>query len=177
MLVRRSTIALFLAFLAFVACGGDTPETPTVVATPTPTPSPTAPPTPSIKSCTVPEMEDCGRFQGCCTKGGNIAWETEIEQSMAELEKRHPDWFHEDGSIDVEEVEYTAELAKIITEMHGICAKGGGIRVGSISRDEVGMKSDNNRSQNVDVLIGVSSSIGGSVPGIVGVYVCRPASF
>jgi hypothetical protein len=119
-------------------------------------------------------MEDCGRFQGCCTKGGNIAWETEIEQSMAELEKRHPDWFHEDGSIDVEEVEYTAELAKIITEMHGICAKGGGIRVGSISRDEVGMKVDNNRSQNVDVLIGVP---GGSVPGIVGVYVCRPASF
>ena len=169
----RSLSPYVLAVL-LAACGGDQPVTPTVVATPTPTPSPTAPPTPTIKTCTVPENPDCGRFQGCCTQGGNIAWETEIEQSMAELEKRHPDWFNEDGSVDVEEVEYTAELAKIITEMHGICAKGGGIRVGSISRDEVGMKSDNNRSQNVDVLIGVP---GGSVPGIVGVYVCRPASF
>jgi hypothetical protein len=93
---------------------------------------------------------------------------------MAELERRHKDWFNEDGTVDVEEVEYTAELAKIITEMHGICAKGGGIRVGSISRDEVGMKTDNNRSQNVDVLISTSK---GLLPGIAGVYVCRPASF
>jgi hypothetical protein len=168
------SLSPYVIAVALAACSAEQPAAPTVVATPTPTPSPTAPPTPTIKTCTVPDMEDCGRFQGCCTKGGNIAWETEIEQSMAELEKRHPDWFHEDGSIDVEEVEYTAELAKIITEMHGICAKGGGIRVGSISRDEVGMKVDNNRSQNVDVLIGVP---GGSVPGIVGVYVCRPASF
>jgi hypothetical protein len=171
-LARRSLAIIGLALLAFGACS-DPPATPTVVATPTPTPVPTPIPTPAIKTCTVPENPDCGR-SGCCTRGGNIAWETEIEQAQAELEKRHPDWFDGDGRIEVEEVEYTAELAKIITEMFGICAKGGGIRQGSISRDEVGMKSDNNRSQNVDVLIGVN---GGSVPGIAGVYVCRPASF
>jgi hypothetical protein len=158
---------------ALAACGDKQPVTPTVVATPTPTPAPTAEPTPSTKSCLLPENDDCGR-SGCCTKGGNIAYESELEQSMAELEKRHPDWFNDDGTIDVEEVEYTAELAKIITEMHGICAKGGGIRFGSISRDEVGMKSDNSRSQNVDVLLSTRT---GSVPAIVGVYVCRPASF
>ena len=173
-LVRRSSAAVCLTLLAFIACGGDEPVAPTVVATPTPTPSPTAPPTPSIKTCTVPDMDDCGRYFGCCTEGGNIAWEKEIEESQAELEKRHPDWFNEDGTIDVDEVEYTAELAKIITEMHGICAKGGGIRVGSISRDEVGMKSTNDRSQNVDVLLGTRN---GDLPAIVGVYVCRPASF
>jgi hypothetical protein len=134
---------------------------------------PTPVPTPVAKTCLIPENDDCGR-SGCCTAGGNIAYEAELEQSMAELERRHKDWFNEDGTVDVEEVEYTAELAKIITEMHGICAKGGGIRVGSISRDEVGMKTDNNRSQNVDVLISTSK---GLLPGIAGVYVCRPASF
>ena len=164
----------YLLAVALVACGDKQPTTPTVVATPTPTPVPTPVPTPAIKTCTVPENPDCGRFGGCCTKGGNIAWVEEIEKAQAELEKRHPDWINNDGTIDVEEVEYTAELAKIITEMFGICAKGGGIRQGSISRDEVGMKSDNSRSQNVDVLIGTNR---GSVPGIVDVYVCRPASF
>ena len=172
--MRFGSLWPYVLAVALVACGDKQPAAPTVVATPTPTPVPTPVPTPAIKTCNVPENPDCGRFLGCCTAGGNIAWETEIEQSQAELEKRHPDWFNEDGTIDVEEVEYTAELAKIITEMHGICAKGGGIRVGSISRDEVGMKSDNTRSQNVDVLIGVP---GGTVPGVVGAWVCRPASF
>lgn len=168
----RSFSPYFLA-VALAACGDKEPVTPTVVATPTPTPAPTAVPTPSIKTCTLPENDDCGRA-GCCTKGGNIAFETEIEAAQAALARRYPDFFNEDGTIDVEEVEYTAALAKQITEMFGICAKGGGIRQGSISRDEVAMKTDNNRSQNVDVLIGTSK---GNVPGIVGVYVCRPASF
>lgn len=162
----------YLLALALAACADKEPAAPTVVATPTPTPAPTAVPTPSIKTCTLPANDDCGR-SGCCAPG-NFAWETEIEQAQEELEKRHPDWFNDDGTIDVEEVEYTAELAKIITEMFGICAKGGGIRFGSISRDEVAMKTDNNRSQNVDVLIGTNK---GNVPGIVGAYVCRPASF
>jgi len=164
----------YLLAVALAACGDQPPANPTVVATPTPTPTPAPTPTPiAIKTCTLPENDDCGRA-GCCTAGGNIAFEPELEQAMVALERRHPDWFNADGTIDVEEVEYTAELARLITEMFGICAKGGGIRFGSISRDEVAMKSDNNRSQNVDVLIGTSK---GSVPGIVGVYVCRPASF
>jgi hypothetical protein len=90
---------------------------------------------------------------------------------MEALQKRHPDWFNDDGSIDVDEVEYTAELAKLITEMFGICAKGGGIRFGSISRDEVAMKVDNDRSQNVDVIRSDGQ------PMVIGTYVCRPASF
>jgi hypothetical protein len=160
--------------VALAACGDkQQPVTPTVVATPTPTPAPTAEPTPSIKTCLVEENGDCAR-SGCCRRGGTIANESELEQSMAELKERHPDWFNADGTLDVDEGEYTTELAKILTETHGICAKAGGERFGSISRDEVGMKTDNSRSQNVDVLLATRS---GNVPTIVGVWVCTPASF
>ena len=165
----RSVSPYFFA-IALAACADKQPVTPTVVATPTPTPAPTAVPTPSIKTCTLPENDDCGR-SGCCRQGGDIENQDKLEQAMEALKKRHPDWFNDDGSIDVEEVEYTAELAKQITEMFGICAKGGGIRFGSISRDEVAMKVDNNRSQNVDVIRSDGQ------PMVIGVYVCRPASF
>jgi hypothetical protein len=171
--MRIRSLSPYLLAVVLAACADKEPATPTVVATPTPTPTPapTAVPTPSIKTCDLPANDDCGR-SGCCRAGGEILFEREIELAMAALEKRYPEYFNEDGSLDIEEVEYTAALATQLTEMFGICAKGGGIRQGSISRDEVAMKVDNNRSQNVDVIIGSNNT-----PGIIGVYVCRPASF
>ncbi len=167
------TLSPYLLAVGLAACADKEPVVPTVLATPTPTPtpSPTAVPTPSVKSCTVPENDDCAR-SGCCRKGGTIEFEDKITEAMAALEKRYPEFFNEDGSLDIEEVEYTAALATQITEMFGICAKGGGARFGSISRDEVAMKIDNDRSQNVDVIRGSDNR-----PMIIGVYVCRPASF
>lgn len=167
------TLSPYLLAAGLAACADKEPVVPTAVATPTPTPtpSPTAVPTPSVKSCAVPESDDCAR-SGCCQRGGEVLFVAEIEQAQEALKRRYPEYFNDDGSLDVEEVEYTAALATQITEMFGICAKGGGIRFGSISRDEVAMKIDNTRSQNVDVIRGSDN-----MPMIVNVYVCRPASF
>jgi hypothetical protein len=172
-LVRRTSAITTLALLSFGACS-DTPNTPTVVATPTPTPTPTpAPtptPTPAIKTCTIEPNGDCGN-SGCCRRGGDIQFEAEIEAAMVALEKSDPDLFESDGSLAVDEEEYTAALAKKITEMTGLCARGGG-RPTTISKDEVAVKRDNNMSQNVDVILGSTNS-----PAIIGAYTCRPASF
>ena len=174
MILARRTFALIgLALLSFGACS-DTPGTPTVVATPTPTPTPvptpTPTPSPTIRSCTVPENGDCGN-SGCCRRGGEILFETEIENAMAALERSNPDLFEDDGSLAVDEEEYTAALAKKITEMTGICCRGGG-RPTTISKDEVACKRDNTLSQNTDVILGSTNS-----PAVIGVYTCRPASF
>jgi hypothetical protein len=138
--------------------------------TPTPTPSPTAPPTPSIKTCTVPENGDCGN-SGCCRQGGALMFEAEIEAGMAALRRSDPDLFESDGSLAVDEEEYTDKLAKKITEMTGICCRGGG-RPTTISKDEVACKRDNNLSQNTDVILGSTNT-----PAIINVWTCRPASF
>ena len=97
-------------------------------------------------------------------------FEAEIEAGMRALERSNPELF-DDGEIAVSEEEYTAALAKKITEMTGICCRGGG-RPTTISKDEVACKRDNNLSQNTDVIIGSTNT-----PAIVGVYTCRPASF
>lgn len=98
-------------------------------------------------------------------------FEAEIEAAMAALERSSPDLFKPNGSLAVDEEEYTDALAKKITEMTGICCRGGG-RPTSISRDEVACKRDNNLSQNTDVILGSTNS-----PAIIGVWTCRPASF
>ena len=171
MLLRRPFPLAALALLAFVSCSDDPPAAPTVVATPTPTPTPTPAPTPTpVMTCNVPENGDCGN-SGCCTRGGTLQFEAEIEAAMTALERSSPHLFESDGSLAVDEVEYTAALAKKITEMTGLCARGGG-RPTTISRDEVAVKRNNNLSQNVDVILGSTNT-----PAIIGVYTCRPASF
>lgn len=171
MLLRRPFAPAALALLAFVSCSDTEPAAPTVVATPTPTPTPTPAPTPTpVMTCNVPANDDCGR-SGCCTQGGTLQFEAEIEAAQAALEHSSPDLFNPNGSLRVSEEEYTAALAKKITEMTGLCARGGG-RPTSISRDEVAVKRNNNMSQNVDVILGATNT-----PHIGGIYTCRPASF
>lgn len=117
-------------------------------------------------------MDDCGK-SGCCKKGGDELFTREIETAQDELKRRKPQLFNPNGSLTVEEEEYTHELAKVITEMFGLCATGGNVHQGgSISKDEVAIKRDNNLSQNTDVIAGFNNS-----PYVGGVYTCRPASF
>ena len=174
-LVRSPLALLTLAFLVLPSCGDKTtPGGPTAAATPTPapTPAPTPTPTPSptIRTCNLSANDDCGN-SGCCRQGGTLEFEGEIEAAQAELRRSSPDLFNPNGSLAVDEVTYTAALAKKITEMTGLCARGGG-RPTSISRDEVAVKRDNNMSQNVDVILGANNT-----PYVGGVYTCRPASF
>lgn len=169
-LVIRSLFIAVSALLASASCSEKAPATPTVVATPTPTPTPTPVPSPTIRSCTLTANDDCGR-SGCCRQGGTPLFEDEIAAAQKALERSSPEMFHSNGSLDVSEEEYTAALAKKITEMTGICCRGGG-RPTSISRDEVACKRDNNVSQNTDVILGANNT-----PYVGGVYTCRPASF
>jgi len=170
-LVRRPLAVATLALIGFASCSDKQPSTPTVVATPTPTPTPVPTPTatPRITTCTLPENDDCG--SRCCTKGGTELFTAEIEAAQDALERSSPDLFEDDGSLAVDEEVYTAALAKKITEMTGICCRGGG-RPTSISKDEVACKRNNNVSQNTDVILGSNNS-----PFVGGVYTCRPASF
>jgi hypothetical protein len=94
-----------------------------------------------------------------------------INDAQADLERTRRDLFNPNGSLAVDEVTYTRILAEKITAMTGICAVGGG-QGSSRSKDEVGLKRDNNQSTNVDVIIGSSNT-----PDILGVYNCRPAAF
>ncbi len=144
--------------------GGAT-STPTPTATPTPTPTAT----PTALKCELPERPDCGA--SCCFEGGGNPYVTAIDNAQADLERTRKDIFNSDGSLKVDEVTYTNILAAKITEMTGICAIGGG-QGSSRSKDEVGLKRDNNSSTNVDVIIGSTHS-----PAILGVYTCRPAAF
>lgn len=165
--------------LALASCGEGTttatPSSPTgsssgaVTTTPTPTPAPTPTATPTALKCELPERPDCGA--SCCFEGGGNPYVTAIDNAQAELERTRKDIFNSDGSLKVDEVTYTNILAEKITAMTGICAIGGG-QGSSRSKDEVGLKRDNNSSTNVDVIIGSTHT-----PAILGVYTCRPAAF
>jgi hypothetical protein len=170
---------LFVSVIAMLgACSSDDAEPPPtgVAPTPTPTPVPTPEPTPVAKSCTLEPREDCGD-DGCCRKGGDNRFDAQIAEAQAAVVVDHPDWFRTNGSLRVGTEEYTAAVAAKITELHGLCTRGGdGLNPKqgghSISSDEVGIKADNGLSQNVDVVIGSSNK-----PAILGRWTCQPASF
>lgn len=172
--LRGTTVAVFLGSLAHLGCDGDAPSTPSgpvVSASPTPTPAPTPTPTPAARTCTLTPMDDCGR-SGCCVRGGPAAqFDEEISVAQEALLVSSPDLFNPNGSLAVDEVTYTNALAAKITQLFGLCARGGGGGT-SISRDEVAVKRDNNLSQNYDVILGA-----GNRPYIGEHYSCRPASF
>jgi hypothetical protein len=167
--------------LSLSSCGDGVPPsgpsggsggTPTPTATPTATPAATPTPTPTTGlTCQLPERPDCGN-NGCCDEGGSPLFNAQINDAQADLERTRRDIFNNDGSLRVDELEYTDILARKITQLFGLCAVGGGRGGNSRSKDEVGIKSDNNVSQNVDVIIGSSHT-----PYIGGRYTCRPASF
>ena len=145
--------------------------TPTATATPAPTATPVPTPTPgAAPKCELAERPDCG-LSGCCTEGGGNSYFSVIDNAQADLERTRPEIFNSNGSLKVDEVTYTDILAAKITAMTGICAIGGG-RGSSRSKDEVGLKRDNNSSTNVDTIIGSSNT-----PYVGGVYNCRPAAF
>jgi hypothetical protein len=97
----------------------------------------------------------------------------QINDAQADLERTRPDIFNSNGSLRLDEIEYTNLLAaKLMALNPGLCARGGGQGGESLSKDEVGIKIDNNVSQNIDVIIGSSHT-----PYIGGRYTCRPASF
>ncbi len=97
----------------------------------------------------------------------------QINDAQADLERTRPDIFNSDGSLRLDELEYTDLLAKKLMALNpGMCARGGGRNGESFSKDEVAIKTTNDVSQNVDVIIGSSHT-----PYIGGRYTCRPASF
>lgn len=150
---------------------GGSSSTPTPTATPVPaTPTPT--PNTSAGSCTLPSRPDCGN-SGCCSRGGSELFGGAINDAQAHLERTRPDIFNSNGSLKIEELEYTNLLAKALMQLNpGMCARGGGENGESYSKDEVAIKVNNDVSQNVDVIIGSSHT-----PYIGERYTCRPASF
>ena len=176
---RLSLTCLCLPLVvAFSNCGDGldlVPFTGIAGATPTPTATPNPPastPTPtSGLTCQLAARPDCGN-NGCCSEGGTALFDAQINNAQADLERTRPDIFNPNGSLRLDELEYTELLAKKITALTGLCAVGGGRNGESRSKDEVGIKADNNVSQNVDVIIGSSHT-----PYIGGRYTCRPASF
>ena len=171
-------LALPLA-MTFSNCGDGmapaAPASPTgaaaSVSTPTPAATPAATPV-QTASCTLPTRPDCGN-SGCCSEGGAPLFNAQINDAQADLERTRPDIFNSNGSLKLDELEYTDLLAtKLMALNPGMCARGGGRNGESYSKDEIVIKTDNNVSQNVDVIIGSSHE-----PYIGGRYTCRPASF
>lgn len=190
MISRRLTLACIAVPLTFAisSCGDGLDLTPSLsgpqasvsgsgAPAPTPTPAPVVAPTPtptpsSASSCTLPSRPDCGN-SGCCSKGGAEMFGGAINDAQAYLERTRPDIFNGNGSLKIEELEYTNLLAKALMTLNpGMCARGGGENGESYSKDEVAIKINNDVSQNVDVIIGSSHT-----PYIGDRYTCRPASF
>lgn len=163
-----------LGALAMGACSDSAPTPPTTV-TPTPTPVPAPTPTP-VGTCSLAPMPDCGLTTDCCHDGGTPLFKREIGAAQNAVRENNPGWFRPDGSLKVSDVQYTSEVAEQITELFGLCARGGDERNPpgghSISADEVGIKRDNGLSQNTDIVVG-----GTHQPGILGHSTCRPAAF
>ncbi len=164
-----------LGVVSLGGCGGGSPTAaPTPAPTPIPTPTPAPTPTP-VGTCTLTAMPDCG--SSCCREGGTPLFDAEILEAQAAVRADHPDWFRPKGTLRVGDEQYTEAVAAKITELFGLCARGGdtrGPRGGghSISGDEVAIKRDNDLSQNVDIIIGSTRT-----PSIVRHFTCRPASF
>jgi len=172
----RASIATLVVLLA--ACGSEAPQQPTVVATPipTPTPEPTPTPTPTpapvAAECQLPPKPDCGA--SCCSESDIGLFDDEISQAQSSMPTSRPELFEPDGTIRrvVSEQQYTQALAEEIMRLFPeLCARGGG-RPSSISADEVAVKRNNNKSQNVDVILGSNYS-----QAIISYYTCKPASF
>lgn len=164
--------------LSFGSCSDANPTTPPTSLTPTPapTPTPTPEPTPTpVGTCNLAPQPDCGA-RGCCKEGGQGQFDVEIRAAQAAVRESRPDFFKPNGSLKVDEVRYTNEVAEKLTELYGLCARGGDERnppAGhSISGDEVAVKRDNGLSQNVDIILGATNT-----PSITGYFTCRPASF
>lgn len=153
--------------------GANSGATPAPTATPAATPTATPTPSPSAAgSCTLPARPDCGN-SGCCSRGGAEMFGGAINDAQAHLERTRPDIFNSNGSLKIDEIEYTNLLAKALMTLNpGMCARGGGENGESYSKDEVAIKINNDVSQNVDVIIGSSHT-----PYIGDRYTCRPASF
>jgi hypothetical protein len=121
-------------------------------------------------------MPDCGLTTDCCEEGGNPLFNAEISGAQAAVRESRPEWFRPNGSLKVSDVEYTAEVARKVTELYGLCARGGDLlnppRGHSISSDEVGIKRDNGLSQNTDIVVGSTNT-----PGNIEHFTCRPAAF
>lgn len=178
----------FLAFLLALAAswgiwGTPSPTplpTPTPVATATPTVAPTAEPTATPippttptpdATCSLVVMPDCGN-SGCCTHGGVAFFDQELSLAQEFLRNESPELFKQDGSVNVSETIYVERLAKAVMKLNpGLCARAGTRQNDSISKDEIGVKSSNGVSQNVDVLISDGQ------PWVGVRYTCRPASF
>lgn len=158
-----------LDLVPYTGPGSRATTTPTPLVTPTATPATTPTPASGL-TCQLAARPDCGA--SCCSEGGAALFNSQINDAQADLERTRPDIFNTNGSLRLDELEYTDLLARKITSMFGLCAVGGGRDGNSRSKDEVGIKSDNNVSQNVDVIIGSSHT-----PYIGGRYTCRPASF
>ena len=121
-------------------------------------------------------MPDCGLTTDCCEEGGNRLFSAEISGAQAAVRESRPEWFRPNGSLKVSDVVYTGEVARKVTELYGLCARGGDLfnppRGHSISSDEVGIKRDNGLSQNTDIVVGSTNT-----PGILEHSTCRPAAF
>ena len=184
MRVTLATLALPIT-LAFSSCGDGLDLTPNLSGpagtasggnNPTPTPTPTATPTATPiqnATCSLSSRPDCGG--SCCFEAGagSNDFVGVINDAQADIEKTNPEIFNSNGSLRVGEEEYTTLLAARITSMSGgnVCSVGGG-RGSSRSKDEIGVKRDNDRSINVDVISGAANA-----PHIGGIYECRPAAF
>ena len=175
-LAKHPIAVVALALLGSGACsnsstpGGPNAATPTPAPTPTSTPAPTPTSSPAAQSCDLHAKDDCGKT-GCCRKGGPRLFDAEVLAAQLALRRTSPELFNRNGSLAVKNERYTATLAEKITELTGLCARGGGHGT-SIAPDEVAVKFDNLVSQNTDVIVGATNT-----PQLGSVFTCRPASF
>lgn len=150
-----------------VTTGSGPSSTPTPAPTPAATATPAATPTPtpatSNVACRLPSLPNCDAT--CCSNGGSIIHRSQIEAAQEEVARTQPGLFLPGGNVR-DNIEYMTVLARVIQNRSNgeVCAQ-------VLGHDEIRIKSDQNVSQHVDVLIADAT------PAILGAYTCRPASF
>jgi hypothetical protein len=134
-------LALFLPYCGGGSSPADSGSNPTVpIATPTPTPEPTPFEEPPLSaSCAalgmgVPDSE------ASCTTADSL-FESEVRMAVDEVRGAHPDWFNGNHVLNIGG--YYVEVIRALDRM-GLCA--------AFDGDELGVKMDNNVSEQYDLL-------------------------
>ncbi len=148
--------------------------TPPGSASPSPSPapsaSPTPAPTPSTQSCRLSSMPECGGPEGppgvygCCREESSSLFQGQVDAAIDIVRREQPGLVV--GDLVPNEGAFVAAVARTLTQRFGLCATPGG------PADEVGVKSNNNFSEQFDIVFGSGTVRTGGYT-----VTCRPARF
>jgi hypothetical protein len=137
---------------------------------PSTSPTPSATPPPSTQGCRLPSMPECGGPEGppgvygCCREESSSLLQGQVDAAIDLVRREQPALVV--GDRVPNEDAFVAAVARMLEQRFGLCATPGG------PADEVGVKNNNNFSEQYDIVFGNGTVRTGGYA-----VTCRPARF